>query len=781
MVSERFDPAWNWLPRTVLIYVLPLALFSLLLYRGLAWDGVDFWAPLAWGLFVPWLNTRAWAGRPWAFRDFLNRDSYPPLIAILHATVWSLAIAATRDPWAAAGVFFLFFMAYDGLLLGWQILSVYAIRARTQRRGPLAVLASYGLAWWGYLSLGLAAVHVWGGEGPAGIALATLALILPVQCVLLWMRFRRDAPLRMEGVRKVAVVGAGWSGIYAAKWLRECGLQVTWLEAEGDLGGVWKFRREASGGVGRNTRATSSKHFLHASDFPMPESFPDFPEHDEILAYLRSYADRFGLRESLATGRQVTRVVKSDGSWLVRTRDGDGSQVEERFDAVAVCAGPHQTPRLDPSRHPLYGRFEGAIQHAGDVKDASEASPSETVLIVGAGESAADLAAEFAHRGAKVWWASRRGQWFADRNIGPYAADHFTAVGLRVLLARFFCVEHFVRHFIIAPFIDLAWGRGGHGIAEWAPAAPYLHQFLNKSRDAVREVYRGRVRAVSAPSEIDGRRVRFEGSPLEAEVDRLILATGYKPNWPFLEKPPGRLFKKVFSLDDPTLAFVGHVRPVLGSIPSLAEAQARWIGHVWSGRTSIPCARRRRTIDLLDRRLQRRAMLDSSRLGVLVDQETYATELASFVNAEVHWLKLLLTHPRGFWAALRSPWTAFKYQLNGPDPEKRRAAAGHILREMPESKKPGRGGHPVFLLNRFLALATLALLAALAIALWVLPAWLTAALAALALLAGGISARLAAPPSRETRNLPRRRSLKRAAARAATVAARVEDIRRSEA
>ncbi len=725
-MSREFDPTWNYLPRTQLIYALPLALAAVCLERG--WVGPDFWVAFLWGLIVPAVNIRRKNTRSWAFKDFMDRDACPPTIAVLHGAVWACCLGLAPAPLWAAAAFALFFLAYDALLLHYRLLVIYALPLEIQRRGALGVLAAFGPFWWGYLAAGLWLTRLWGVETPLQVGAAALCLILPAQLALEWER-RRAAPEYVRRVRTVAVVGAGWAGLYATRWLKESGLQVTCFEAADSPGGVWRFREEA-GGVARSTRATSSKHFLHASDFPMPAEVPDFPEHAQVLDYLEQYARRFGLGPHLETGRRVRKVVRRGRRWIVGFETPSGERLQRAFDALCVCAGPHRKPRHDPASHPLYRNFAGEVLEAGRYKCSSGLARGETVLIVGAGESAADIAAECARHGARVYWASRRGQWFADRNIGPYAADHFTATGLRALLGRFGNLEHLIRRFVIAPFIHLAWGRGGHGIPAWHPRAPYLHQFLNKSREGVLEVYRGRVQPRRAPVRIEGRRVWFQGCDEPADVSRIILATGYEPGWEFLRNAPRTLYKLVFAVDDPTLAFVGYVRPVLGSIPSLAELQARWVAGVFSGRFPLPGRARRRVEDWVDRRLQRRRMLDSSPGGVLVDQEVYATATAARVGAQVRWLRLL-ARPRALLATLASPWTAFKYRLHDPDPDVRRQAVRHIEAEMPD------GGHPVFLLNRGLAAVTVAGIASVGASLVLLPLWVVAgAAAALAALAG---------------------------------------------
>lgn len=741
MASEDCDPTWNDPARSVLFYVLPLSLVAACLHVGWLGPTRDLWVPLLWGFVVPAWNTRRRAGRPWAFKDYMNRDYYPPTIALMHVAVWSLWVNAAPDPSAAALGFGASMLVYDALLIRYRLLCVYAVDVEVHRKGVVATLLRYGLAWWAFVGAGFAVCHAYGTDSAASVLLYAAAMILPAQAVIsVWQR-HRARPERLTGIRRVAVIGAGWNGIYATKWLAECGLEVTCFDDRDDVGGVWNYRSEAAGGVFVSTRTTSSKHFLHASDFPFDPSVPDFPEHAHVLDFLRRYIDRFDLHEHFRPETLVVSARRRQDGWRLLVQCRAEPPTEAVFDALVVCSGPQEAPRFSVASHPLYARFEGRIGHAAGYKDASNVAAGERLLVVGAGESAADIVSESVAAGAEVHWSAHRGQWFADRNVGPYAADHFTAIGIRSLAGRIGNVEYLIRRFVIAKFINVAWGRGGHGIPQWAPAAPYLHQFLNKSRDGILDVYRGKVIPHRGLAGIDGRAVSFEHEGDPVSFDRIILATGYQPCWPFIAEPPEVLYHKVFDPSDPTLAFVGFARPVLGSIPSLGEMQSRWVAHVLSGRATLPCRRHREVALFHDRADHDKRFIDSSRLCVLVDQEVYATQLAACFGAEVRWLKLALRQPRAFWATLWSPWIACKYQLNDPDPVKRAAAAESIRRELPDR------AHPIFLLAGLIVVVSAALALGLALALWYWPLEAVAAGAAALILVAQTLFRLGESPS----------------------------------
>ena len=83
----------------------------------------------------------------------------------------------------------------------------------------------------------------------------------------------------------IIVVGAGWSGLMASKYCLGEGLKTLVLEGRDSIGGVWSFTRDCRyGGVMTTTETTSSRCVTEMSDFPMPETYPEFPSHVHILA-----------------------------------------------------------------------------------------------------------------------------------------------------------------------------------------------------------------------------------------------------------------------------------------------------------------------------------------------------------------------------------------------------------------------------------------------------------------------------------------------------------------
>lgn len=110
---------------------------------------------------------------------------------------------------------------------------------------------------------------------------------------------------------RVAVLGAGPSGLAAAKSCAEAGLEpVVFEQAEG-LGGVWRFRPDSNPGqpsVMRSTVINSSKELTAFSDFPPPAHFPNYMPHAVLLEYLQLYANHFRLLHRIRFRHQVLRI-----------------------------------------------------------------------------------------------------------------------------------------------------------------------------------------------------------------------------------------------------------------------------------------------------------------------------------------------------------------------------------------------------------------------------------------------------------------------------------------
>uniref|UniRef100_A0A670IA71 Flavin-containing monooxygenase n=1 Tax=Podarcis muralis TaxID=64176 RepID=A0A670IA71_PODMU len=102
--------------------------------------------------------------------------------------------------------------------------------------------------------------------------------------------------------KKVAIVGAGVSGLASIKCCLDEGLEPTCFERSDDIGGVWRFTEDVEEGrasLYRSVVSNTCKEMSAFADFPYPEDFPVFLPHAKLLEYLRMYTKHFDLQKHI--------------------------------------------------------------------------------------------------------------------------------------------------------------------------------------------------------------------------------------------------------------------------------------------------------------------------------------------------------------------------------------------------------------------------------------------------------------------------------------------------
>jgi len=133
----------------------------------------------------------------------------------------------------------------------------------------------------------------------------------------------------------VAIIGAGFAGLSAAKVLREFGHGVTVFERAPDVGGVWSATRRYPGLETQNTRDTYS-----LSDFPLPKHYPEWPKGEQVQSYLASYVEHFALGDAIRLGCEVVSAEPTDDGWeLGAVHGATGATETVRADYLVVANG----------------------------------------------------------------------------------------------------------------------------------------------------------------------------------------------------------------------------------------------------------------------------------------------------------------------------------------------------------------------------------------------------------------------------------------------------------
>jgi dimethylaniline monooxygenase (N-oxide forming) len=456
----------------------------------------------------------------------------------------------------------------------------------------------------------------------------------------------------------------------ACKYSKAAGLKTLLLEKRPTIGGVWAYTDETAwGGVMKSTVTTSSRCMTEISDFPMPDGYPDFLHHAQILAYLTSYAARFDLFPHIRLGEEITGVAKRGEWWQISTRSGRAYSAKH----LVVCTGVHQQP-ADMSADARFEGFTGSLRHSASVKQVTDEYAGKVVVVWGGGESASDVASEVGRTAERVYFCIPNGQWFVPKSVarwppfpswGPKILDQ-TSSRLRLFLSPTHRYSPFVNQY-------LTWllGFNGHGQEAWRTSAPYNRAFFNKSTDVLAQVRAGRVVPRRDVARCDGRTVHFTDGT-KADVDHIITCSGYRIALPFLDgvgagSDPRGWYKYVFSPDDPSLAFVGFARPIFGSIPGIAELQSRLVAAVFSGRVALPDREARARTIREDRRFWNHHLRHTSlRIAGLVDHFVYCDQLASLIGCRPRFGRLFWRSPRRWWQAITAPWNGCQFWLDDP-------------------------------------------------------------------------------------------------------------------
>jgi putative flavoprotein involved in K+ transport len=283
----------------------------------------------------------------------------------------------------------------------------------------------------------------------------------------------------------VAVIGGGQAGLATAHVARSRGLVPVVLDASPGPGGSWPRYYDS-------LTLFSPARFSALPGLAFPGDPDRYPLRDEVVDYLTAYTAR--LDADVRFGQPVDRVTPSADRFTVTVADG----TVVRAAAVVAASGGFASPYRPPL--PGLATFTGTVLHAAQYRTA-EPFAGARVIVVGGGNSAVQIAAEVAHV-ATVTIASRRPlRWQPQRLLGR----------------------------------DVHWWLFRTGLDTWrlgprlaTGTAPVLDD--GRYRAAVRA---GRPDQRTLFERLDGDAVRWADGTRE-RVDVVLLATGYRPDLPYL-------------------------------------------------------------------------------------------------------------------------------------------------------------------------------------------------------------------------------------------------------
>lgn len=420
---------------------------------------------------------------------------------------------------------------------------------------------------------------------------------------------------------RVCVIGAGPSGITAAKRLNDYGIPFDCYEASDEVGGNWYFKNpNGMSACYQSLHIDTSKFRLAFEDYPAPDEWPDFPHHSQLFQYFRDYVDHFGIRDRILFNTKVTAAERdADGRWVITTSDGSTKD----YDALIVCNGHHWDPRV-----PDYpGEFDGTLLHSHAYNDPFDPVDmrGKRVVVVGMGNSGLDIASELSQRfiAAKLYVSARRGVWVLPKYVNGKVGDKRSMprwmppkLGLKLK-------QRFVRKFR-GNMEDYGLPKPDHLPFEAHPSAS--EEFLHRAGC-------GDVTFKPAITALEGPRVRFADGSAE-EVDVIVCATGYRISFPFFSDPellPDAdnrlpLFKQMVKPGIDNLFFLGLAQP-LPTLVNFAEQQSKLVAAYLTGRYHLPPAEEMRAAMRSAESARSGRYYDSPRHTIQIEFEPYVRDM----------------------------------------------------------------------------------------------------------------------------------------------------------
>lgn len=341
-----------------------------------------------------------------------------------------------------------------------------------------------------------------------------------------------------------AIIGAGPSGLSAARALQKQGLNFIGYEKHADVGGLWDINNPHST-VYQSAHLISSKRMTEFTEFPMKDSIADYPSHRDLFNYFLDFANHFDLKKHYKFNADVQSVTReADGNWLI-TANGETTKVA----GVILATGTLHYPNLPDQK----GNYTGESIHSSQYKSPN-IFKGKKVLIVGCGNSACDIAVDAIHHADSVDISVRRGYHFVPKYIFGKPADTMGKSNLPPFLQKN-VQKKILKAFMGSPE-NFGFPKPDHDLFESHPVVNSLILY---------HAGHGDIKVRPDIEKTEGKTVYYNDGTTQ-EYDLILWATGYKLKYPFIDtklmnwtKATPDLYLKIFHPTIDNLFVVGMI------------------------------------------------------------------------------------------------------------------------------------------------------------------------------------------------------------------------------
>ena len=314
----------------------------------------------------------------------------------------------------------------------------------------------------------------------------------------------------MTETTDIVVVGAGPAGLAVGACLRKAGLDFVILEKEQQVGSSWRRHYE-------RLHLHTIKKYSALPHMPLPKDYPRYAPRKLVIQYLDNYAKTFALQPRF--GETVRSIRRDGGEWLI---ESTSSSIRAPY--VVIASGYNAEP-VQPS-FPGMETFKGKVIHARDYINA-EPFADESVLVIGMGNTGAEIALDLAEQGAHPTISVRGGVHIVPRELFgipiqmiSMLSAHLPGGGNSPLMLRIvdYALGDLSKHGIRRPPGPIAQARGGRAripVIDVGTVKKIQENAIKIAPD---------ITEVAADSVVfaDGRKIAF---------DAIIFATGYRANY----------------------------------------------------------------------------------------------------------------------------------------------------------------------------------------------------------------------------------------------------------
>lgn len=367
------------------------------------------------------------------------------------------------------------------------------------------------------------------------------------------------------------IIGAGPSGLSVAGRLRKLGMPFEILEKSDSVGIAWRNHYD-------RLHLHTDKKYSELPHLPFPKDYPTFISKNQYIAYLDQYCEHFTIKPIFK--QSVISVSKNEDNWIVQTKD-------KTYEAknVLIATGYNRVPKYPT----LKGQeeFKGEILHSEKYKNGVPFK-GKNVLVVGYGNSGAEIALDLFESGAKTYVSIRN-----PVNIVKREFKGRSTQSLAIFFIRF---GNTVYDFIAKQFKKLvikAVEGTGIPISPLAPSEQLrtLGKVSVIDVGTLAQIKAGNIKVMPDIQQLRPNSIIFKNGE-EVPVDVIVLATGYHAQLEEIVENVSPLLnergypKAMWFEEEPYkgLYFVGFNLPLTGILRDINLSSEKIVSHIRKGR-----------------------------------------------------------------------------------------------------------------------------------------------------------------------------------------------------